>query len=348
MASHKAINSQGQISIAKDKMPVKIVSPSGSLDGVREGETTRAIKRRNGIKVKSKTPSPEPAPVLQEDLGSTKSVHFSVEVVVQQAVKEGDLELLKKLVEENGKAIISGCDSRGVPLTVRAIINLQLEVLQFLIDGQVDLSLTDPDGWTALHAAVAMNEYKFVKAILYKPNPQLTTCRSLNNLRPIDIARSIEIAMCILQSELTWFRRDFKIVRKDWLEIDEEMLSDLEEEQLTQAILEQDPSTVTTYIEKMEVDLNCKLLHYAATKNFYKLGFLILERNLEDIDVKDTNGNTPLHLAAWHGHTDILLLLKQYGANPISTDKKGYTPVYLATPKHSLWLNQLNYQKNEL
>ncbi len=48
---------------------------------------------------------------------------------------------------------------------------------------------------------------------------------------------------------------------------------------------------------------------------------------------KDNIGYTPLHYAAYHGHLEIVRFLLKGGADPKLRDKKGQTPLALATER---------------
>ena len=49
-----------------------------------------------------------------------------------------------------------------------------------------------------------------------------------------------------------------------------------------------------------------------------------------DVGARDQFGNTPLHVACYHGHTDIVRLLLERGADVGARDQFGDTPLHLA------------------
>jgi ankyrin repeat protein len=55
----------------------------------------------------------------------------------------------------------------------------------------------------------------------------------------------------------------------------------------------------------------------------------LLERGA-NVDVVDNSGWTPLHVAAHHGHRDIVALLLRSGANVDAVDNNGWTPLHHA------------------
>ena len=58
----------------------------------------------------------------------------------------------------------------------------------------------------------------------------------------------------------------------------------------------------------------CTPLHWAAFGGHTDTVKLLLDVGA-DKEVKDKNGETPLHCAAWKGHTDIVKLLLDAGAD---------------------------------
>ncbi len=50
----------------------------------------------------------------------------------------------------------------------------------------------------------------------------------------------------------------------------------------------------------------------------------------EIIDGRDKNGETPLHFAAWHGRTEVVIILLQRGADVNAKTKEGKIPAMFA------------------
>jgi len=55
-----------------------------------------------------------------------------------------------------------------------------------------------------------------------------------------------------------------------------------------------------------------------------------------DPNVKDNEGATPLHNAAWRGHLDVVKLLLEHGADPNVKDNAGNTPLHNAARRGRL------------
>lgn len=85
---------------------------------------------------------------------------------------------------------------------------------------------------------------------------------------------------------------------------------------LQAAVFDGDIDLAINLLEKGKFDLNKldqqgrTLLHYTGCRGQYDMIELLLEKGA-DPNIKDKNGNTPLH---WCGHIDIVELLISYGA----------------------------------
>ena len=90
-------------------------------------------------------------------------------------------------------------------------------------------------------------------------------------------------------------------------------------------------------------------LHLAALWGFTdKLAHLIEEYSF-DLDVRDKNGQTPLHLAAARGKTKCIQLLLDNKADSNAQDKNGCTPLHIAYfHMHSINHPSITLLANEL
>ena len=73
-------------------------------------------------------------------------------------------------------------------------------------------------------------------------------------------------------------------------------------------------------------------LHYA-TQNYYTEIVKLLIKNNADVNIKDSNGNTPLSNAVFHcpdGSGDLIYLLRKAGADPFLENNYGVNSYDLA------------------
>lgn len=320
------------------RSPVPDREENGSPDDYRKG----TIKRRGAFIIKRPSGSRYQSPTeLREEKKAPKAVRFSLDAVLQQVITDGDVEQFKSMLEDHGKDLVQKSDTAGEPLAIRAVLHGQKEILELLIEAGADLAKVDEEGWTALHAAVVQDELDCAKAILKTEEAKLINSRALRNLRPMDIARSKEMASLLLQSDLESFRKELTQYKDLSAVSDSPQLASCQEEEtkLLWPILSQKNEEARWYVMKKEKEYGISLLNLATLKNYSKLALVLLERHLVDIDAVDALQRTALHHAARVAHTDMILLLKKFGANQDCVDKNGHTPAFLATPFHCTWLS---------
>ena len=261
-----------------------------------------------------------------------KSVRFPMDVVLKECVVDGDLIELASLVEKHGDGIVNQLDSVGMPLAVRAVVEDQFEVLQFLVKKGVDLTLSDPEGWTPLHAAVGCGDVRTVKYILKAgKGANLTNFETVHGLRPIDLSETIEMAQALHKADSTAFRKELhRFVSQKPEERSPKGLVQLcatkDEAFLITEMVSRSRKEVQRFLKQKEASLGHSLLHVAAGKNFPNLAILLLDTHLVEVDCKDRNGWIPLHTAAYYNNVDLVLLLKEYGSNTDARDLEGLTP----------------------
>ena len=93
-------------------------------------------------------------------------------------------------------------------------------------------------------------------------------------------------------------------------------------------------------------NLRVTLMHEAAQQGSVRLCQWLAERGcVDDIgDRENASGSSPLFLACWHGHVNVLVWLSARGADPRQPDAKGWTPLLYCAWKGHLramkWLAQ--------
>lgn len=238
-----------------------------------------------------------------------KGVHFPVSVLMQQAITDGDLVEMNMLVRENGNIVVEEREPSGLPPVMRAIFEGQLDSLKLLVRAGADLTTTDPEGWNVLHVAAAMDDMEAAAFVVRACNEPLTQVRNADEQRPIDLAESPDMARFLLQADLQDLRIDTEIVNKS---LDSTELSVLN------AVRHHYESNQN--IDFLNVMLQSQtqfdtLLHLAAARNYPRLARYVLKHQLVDADIRDRQGYTPIHIAAFNGSVDTLLLLIEYGAS---------------------------------
>lgn len=132
-----------------------------------------------------------------------KCVRFPSAVLMQQAIADGDLAEMRRLISLHGSEIVSEREPCGLPPVMRAVFESKNECLKFLVEAGADLSAKDEEQWTALHVAAAMDDMEAAELIVGACNASfLTQVRNLDGERPIDMAESMEMARFLLQADL--------------------------------------------------------------------------------------------------------------------------------------------------
>lgn len=240
-----------------------------------------------------------------------KGVHFPVSVLLQQAITEGDLLEVKQLIKDYGNIVVEEREPSGLPPVMRAIFEGQLESLKLLVGNGADLTTTDPEGWTALHVAAAMDDIEAATFVISACNEPLTCIRNADCQRPVDLAESPEMARLLLKSDLNDLRIDMNSSPN-------KSSTDDVEGSILQTVRDHYESNQD--VEFLNVMLQSQtefdtLLHLAAARNYTRLAYYVLKHQLVDPDVRDREGFTPIHIAAFNCSVDIVLLLIEYGAS---------------------------------
>ncbi|KAK8897184.1 hypothetical protein M9Y10_015119 [Tritrichomonas musculus] len=102
---------------------------------------------------------------------------------------------------------------------------------------------------------------------------------------------------------------------------------------LSQAVLNSNPEIVKILLKQSLIDVNSKnsdgstALHVACKEGDLVIIQILLKHEFVDPSLKDLNGNTPLHLASEYGHSEAVRMLLQHSEGEISrTNMKGQKP----------------------
>ena len=82
------------------------------------------------------------------------------------------------------------------------------------------------------------------------------------------------------------------------------------------------------------------LLHCACKKGYFDMVRFLVEQRSANVDLVDVNGNSPLHLAVYGGHLDIIEYLLNRGCNPHFINRWGTTAQEEGI-KHGRWIADL-------
>uniref|UniRef100_A0A671PSM6 Nuclear factor NF-kappa-B p105 subunit-like n=1 Tax=Sinocyclocheilus anshuiensis TaxID=1608454 RepID=A0A671PSM6_9TELE len=157
-----------------------------------------------------------------------------------------------------------------------AVLTQQKEAVEALLEAEVDITLTDRHGNTALHLASQQKEDSMLRLLLkYKPVVQLTSIPNTAGLCPLHLAVQANSLSCV------------------------------------RALLDDGAD-----VDVQEITCGHTALHLATELgNLSLAGCLLLEGNAY-VDSVTYNGSTPLHIAAGRDSTKLCALLMAAGADP--------------------------------
>jgi ankyrin repeat protein len=251
-------------------------------------------------------------------------------IAKKNAKKKAKKELKKleklKLIEEE-KNRINNEDSFIDPLKDLPVLHSvsaagDLNTLTLLNPTAEVLSVTDDLDRTPLFYSVAYGNIDVTKYILEK-NPELANFVDVNGDTPLHAAMSVGSTECV--SLLVKCNPNAAPNQQN-------------NNKLTPAHLAMSADCLevlyTSGAEMDALDINGRSpLFVACAMNRVEVAeYLIncLDENDTSLLTKDSRGDTPLHAAACNGSVDCLLLLLQYGIDPLTMNEKGFKAIELA------------------
>lgn len=244
----------------------------------------------------------------------SKGVKFPLGVLMQQAVAEGDLQGIKQLITAHGNSAVEEREPNGLPPIMRAIFEGQIAALKFLIDSGADVTARDPESWSSLHVAAAMDNFESAEMILNAAGERqgMTSSRNVDEERPIDLTESIKMARLLLHADLaaSHIEQACSTASSEGI-----ISSEREVLQLVKDHFEKHSDCKALDDVLNENTCYSSLLHLAACKNYPHLVNHVCKHRLSSIETRDKNGWTPLHNAAYYNSLDVVLLLVERGAN---------------------------------
>jgi ankyrin repeat protein len=226
-------------------------------------------------------------------------VHFLI--ACKRNIPKVILNFVERGVSVNNFIDFNSIDSPGfTPLHI-AVRNMSLETVEFLLSRGADITAKDSNQWTPLHLANQIRENQ-------KPAGIETIIDSILSSHGIKYANSVN-DKGVSHFHIACTRDNPKIVQ---------------------------------HFLQYEVDINScgpsnssifaffTALHYAVYYNCIQVVELLLNHNA-DVNVKNKEGWTPLHLAATHGHSKIVEIILKHGkANLMSMNGDGLSPLHCA------------------
>ena len=249
--------------------------------------------------------------------------------LLQVAVKAGQAELTQLLLKYS--ADINTADHQGKTALHLATAGGHDQCLRELLKHGPELDCSDNTGSTPLHLAVENNNGEFLELLLdYGADPMVADDEGLTPLHLAAKKSYINNLRQLLQDNRVAINAADQSGKTP---LHHSALSPSEGSIDCLQLLITHQANVNAVNESLCTPLHHAVVYSAAMGNMEKMLYLIdhgADLESKDINVTDKTRKTALHLAAWLGHTPVLLLLLDRGANLNATDKFGSTPLHLA------------------
>lgn len=228
------------------------------------------------------------------------------------------LNRVKSLLEKDPK-ILNTRDGEGLTLLHKAIAEDQTKAVRLLLSRGARLDITDNNGYTALHWAVMLGKTEIARILI--TNGADTNVKTADGFTPLHDAAyggQKDIVKLLLDNGAVLDARD-----------------EAGRTPLDMAIEE----------NQQEVIVLLKPLHLAVKEGNPSTFKELLSKYPRQVNARDENGRTPLHLAAAEGHKEIAWILVNNGVNNgARLDEKdidGFTPLELAEQSGQADLTQM-------
>lgn len=248
------------------------------------------------------------------------------------AVFIGDLAAVKQALTEGADPNAQDPQSGSTMLSIAALMG-HTEVVALLLEHGADVNVKSRDGGTALHAAAFLGRVETVKLLLEKGAD--TTLRDGRGGIAIDGAKLdwtfAKGIIAMLQLEVD--EAEVKAGRNKVIELlSGQPSNSSQSHNLWEVVAAVDLSAIKDALDD-GVDLNAQdpqfgstPLSWAALMGHTEVVALLLERGA-DVNAQNRDGATPLHSAAFLGRAETVKLLLEKGADPKLRNNTGSTAI---------------------
>uniref|UniRef100_A0A8B9TJS9 Ankyrin repeat and kinase domain containing 1 n=1 Tax=Anas platyrhynchos TaxID=8839 RepID=A0A8B9TJS9_ANAPL len=280
------------------------------------------------------TESPED--VLSEEICR---VHDNGLTLLHVMVIQGDVDRVKFLL--SCRADVNSQAVCGYTPLIMAVQRRSPEICSVLIEHDADINMPDEDGWTPLHFAAQNGDDRIVRLLLdhqAQVNAQehdgwtplhlasqnnfenvarvLLSRQADSNTQEVDGKTALHVAACFGHVSLV------KLLASQG--------ADLEKKQKNHrtplhVAVERGKFRVVHYLLKNGASVN------SLDQNHYSALHLKLIKYGANVELRTDKGWTPLHLASFKGHIEIIHLLKDSHAKLNARGSMDWTPLHLAT-----------------
>lgn len=265
-------------------------------------------------------------------VSNRRSIRFQDHIVLLDAIMRKDYEEVERLLENVG-VTPNSANEDGLTAIHQCCIDDSADLLRLLIKNGADVNVCDNDLWTPLHAAATCANLEICK-ILIENKAELLAVNTDGNM-PYDICDD-ELCLEFIESEMAHRGVTQQAIDMKRSETEMRMLDDLKQICMTTNSFSSSTSQLVqnSFLNSNNSSLQNFTSYFADAIN--KDGRL-------NLNAKDNNCATLMHIACANGYTSILEFLLidcqlsvESGA-PITgpsisvVDNDGWTPLHVAT-----------------
>ncbi|KAI6652140.1 Protein phosphatase 1 regulatory subunit 12A-like [Oopsacas minuta] len=224
-----------------------------------------------------------------------------IDTIKQHSMRE--FELIIPFLERNE---INERSATGLAPIHYACLEGQIKMVECLLRNKANPSLQDVEGWTPLHIAATTNNYDLAVCLMGF-GADLSVSNG-DQETPFEVAEADELIRLL--------------ERKGSSESDAEEREEQEEQALLSALRKaKRMNCVDKWEESLGISEEGSILHLAAAYGYCHLVEYICEEKLVNVNGKDRDEWTPLHVASYWQYSDIMEVLLTHGANPCLVTK---------------------------
>jgi ankyrin repeat protein len=233
------------------------------------------------------------------------------------AIRQGNLERAKAIVEKYPALVTSADDSGFTPLHIAATAG-RVDIIEYLLQRGADIEARTAGGQTPLFQTVPLASAEAFDCLLR---------------RGARLGARDNSGKSILQFALSWQRpamADLILARGFAIEVEGAAAKDMLEEAANAGL-----ATVVGTLLSRNVPVSAAprngttLLHSAARGGLVEFAERLLKAGAR-VDDRDQHGLTPLHVAAFYGRDGVVGLLLQNGAEASALTNDGRSALHLA------------------